>query len=454
MTIRISVAFGSHTMAVALGVFFCVATFTVFDGFGADADLDPSFDDDGRLAVSIAGTTGTSGANAIAVQPDGKIVLGGTVSAGTAGYDFAFARVEPAGDLDPTFHFDGKANFDPFGTGLDDYIYDIAVQPDGKIVGVGGTVSGSNHLMMVVRLNANGGVDGYRQVPFSGDSWAYGVALQPDGKIVVSGLTTYANSGADFAVARLNTDLTMDTTFNSDGMTDWDFGEEGYDCAFDVAVRSDGKIVLAGTAFHGGQSVFGVMVYSATGAPQGLGWSNFAEEAFGEGLALQPDGKAVVTGGCNSNSGDFAVVRFNTNATLDTTFNGDGMATFSFSAVNEEFGNDVAIQHDGKIVVAGHLFESGVERFAVVRWNGDGSLDYSLNPSPPAAYTYTSHYVGHNSQGNGIFIQPDGKLVVGGWTNAPIGDLMEVARFRGDEDLIFYGGFESGSTDWWGDWGP
>jgi uncharacterized delta-60 repeat protein len=149
-----------------------------------------------------------------------------------------------------------------------------------------------------------------------------------------------------------------------------------------------------------------------------------------------------------------AVVRFNTNATRDTTFSGDGMATFSFSAVDEEFGKDVAIQHDGKIVVAGYLNESGVEKFALVRWNDDGSLDSSFNPSPPAAYTSTSHYVGYDSQGKGIFVQPDGKLVVGGWTAAPVGDLMEVARFKGDEDLIFTDGFESESTAWWGDWGP
>lgn len=424
-------------------------------GVGAwDADLDLTFHVSGRNSFPIV-SDGT--AYAVAVQPDGKIVLAGTTVAGGSrtDHDFAFARLLPDGELDVTFNLDGKANFDPSGTWTEDYIYDIAIQPDGKIVAVGGTVTGASLIMQVVRLTADGGVDGWRQVPFPENAWAHGVALQPDGKIVVSGKTYYPNTGADFAVARLNSDLTMDTTFSSNGMADWDFGDGGYDCAYDVAIRGDGKIVLAGTAYRFGQSVFGIMVFSTTGGPQYLGLATFPAAAYGEGLALQADGKAVVCGKCDTNGGDFAVARFSTNATLDTTFDFDGMATFSHSDVAEEFARDVVIQHDGRIVVVGHLVEDGFEKLALSRWNADGAIDHTFNISPLYSYTYVGFRADQDARGRGIALQPDGKLVVGGWTGFAFGGpFAAVARFKGDEDLIFADDFESRDTAWWGDWGP
>jgi uncharacterized delta-60 repeat protein len=418
-------------------------------GAGAwDADVDTSFAAGGRL---IFVWTGNSAARAIALQPDGMSVIAGADWAGaTHGQNFGVARITPTGDFDTAFGGgDGIVSF-PFFSEVDDYADDVVIQADGKIVLVGGYVSGPSLNMVVLRFHADGSYDNKVVIPYSGGGWAKGVALQPDGKIVVAGRAYYANSGADFAVARLNPDLTMDTTFSSDGMADWDFGYEGFDSAYGVAVREDGKIILGGTAYHDGQSVFGVMVYSASGVPQALGVARFSAAAYGEGLALQPDGKIVVSGRCSTNGGDFAIARFNDNGIhLDTTFDGDGMDTFSHSDTEQESALDVIVQHDGKIVATGFLHEGGDRQLALVRWNSDGTPDTGFNSSPWDHYTFTNFCAGHNSQGNALIQQSDHKIVVAGASKCTNADPAVAARFKGDETVIFFGGFESSDTNGW-----
>lgn len=415
-------------------------------GVGAwDADLDPSFSYNGKAHGGFYGGTGSPSAAAVAVQTDGKVVMAGSRYNGTD-LDFAVIRLSLDGFPDDTFGVQASAFFD-FDSSTDT-ARDMVIQPDGKIVVVGTARVGGVKSIGVVRFHPDGSLDNSMTVPFSDATYGFGVALQPDGKIVVCGRTYYANSGWDFAVARLNPNLTMDTTFSSDGMIDWDFGEEGTDSANEVAIRTDGKIVAAGTGVWGGQDVFGIMVFSATGAPQNLGFASFSADAYGYGLALQPDGKAVVSGRCETYGGDFAVARFNTNALLDTTFGTGGMSTFSHDNPYEEAALDVVVQHNGKIVTAGYLEESGQQYLALVRWNADGTLDWSFNDSPPV-YTYIDFFAGYDARGQAIFQQPDGKILAAGYTDSTSGQLLAVARFMGDEDLVFVDDFESGTPGWW-----
>ncbi len=411
-----------------------------------DADLDPSFSFNGKAHAGFYGGGSVSdSAVAVAVQTDGKVVMAGSRFNGTD-QDFAVIRLGLDGFPDDSFGFQATAYFD-FDSGTDT-ARDLVIQPDGKIVVVGSASVAGVRRMGVVRFHPDGSLDDSMTVPFSDSTYGFGVALQPDGKIVVCGRTHYASTLYDFAVARLNLNLTMDTTFSSDGMADWDFGDEGNDSASDIAVRADGKIVVAGTAIWNGASVFGLMVFSATGGPLSLGVAEFPEEAFGYALDLQKDGKAVVSGRCDTYGGDFAVARFNTNGTLDTSFGTSGMATFSHGNPYEESAMDVVVQHNGKIVVSGYLEESGQQYLALVRWKSDGTLDWTFGDTPPF-YTYFSFLTGYDARGYAIFQQPDGKILAAGYTDYDSGQLLAVARIMGDEDLIFVDDLESGTTDWW-----
>ena len=425
-----------------------LASLLLFVGIAGawDADLDPTYHYGGTSWAGFYGGADSESATAVAVQPDGKVVMAGSRDNGTD-LDFAVIRLGLDGFPDSAFGFQATAYFD-FDSSTDT-ARDMVIQPDGKIVVVGTARVGGVNRMGVVRFNHDGSFDNSTTVPFSDSARAVGVALQPDGKIVVCGRTYYASSGWDFAVARLNPNLTMDTTFSSDGMVDWDFGYQGTDSASEVAVRSDGKIVVAGTGYRNGGNVFGLMVFSATGAPQHLGFATFSADAYGYGLALQPDGKAVVSGRCETYGGDFAVARFNTNATLDTSFGTGGMATFSHDNPYQESAMDVLVQHNGKIVVTGYLEEGGQQYLALVRWKADGSLDWTFDGGSPSFYTYVDFFTGYDSKGYAICQQPDGKILAAGYTGSASEQLLAVARFMGDEDLIFEDDFESGTRDWW-----
>jgi uncharacterized delta-60 repeat protein len=256
---------------------------------------------------------------ALAIQPDGKIVAAGAAQVG--GGAFALVRYNTDGTLDTTFSDDGKVttNF----TRGDDWVWDIALQVDGKIVasGVAGA-SASNKLVAVARYNT----DGSRDATFSDDGkvtrnpttgWedAAGVGIQPDGKIVIAGAG--GGNGGRLLVMRFNADGGSDSTFSGDGMARTNFTSRD-DFAWDVSLQVDGKIVAAGTA--------------------GLG----------------------------SGTADFAVVRYGTTGTLDSSFGAGGKVVTSLTA-GTDVATAVTIQLDGNIVVGGGVSGAG-GRFGVARY--------------------------------------------------------------------------------------
>ena len=145
-----------------------------------------------------------------------------------------------------------------------------------------------------------------------------------------------------------------------------------------------------------------------------------------------------------------AVARFNTNCTLDTSFDSDGMRVFSPSATGEEGGEDVIVQHDGKIVMLGYLSMTGRAETALVRFTSTGEVDAGFSGGPYSTFTTFPFSPGWSANGRAIAQQADGKLVVGGWSEGIASSQHPaVARLQGNEDLIFTDGFESGTTDWW-----
>jgi uncharacterized delta-60 repeat protein len=296
------------------------------------------------------------------------------------------AAPQPKGSLDPTFGSSGIATY-PLEPAKS-----LALQGDGKLVIVGG--------MTLSRFNPDGSVDtafgagGKVTIVANGGPLdaMEGVAVQSDGKIVVAGHTSKPTSiDDDFVVARFNPDGTKDTSFGTDGMTITDFAGLT-DEAHALAIQPDGKIVVAGFATRGtvtfADADFAVVRYLSDGTLDGSFGSggkittNIAGPAdFGNAVALQSDGSIVVVGGVAKDGGsnpDFGIVRYLADGRPDPSF---AMTSFDFFGVNEsDRAEDVVIQSDGKIVTGGFARSAATYRYALGRINPDGTLDKSLAP--------------------------------------------------------------------------
>jgi uncharacterized delta-60 repeat protein len=348
-----------------------------------------------------------------------------------------------AGDLDSTFDTDGIVVTTGFATGGGNA---VAVQSDGKIV-VAGHIF--NDDFAVVRFNSDGSPDssfdsnGLVTTDFGASDQAYAVAIQSDGKIVVAG-----TSGTDFALARYNDNGAPDTTFGNFGLVTTDVSRSGPgDSGRAVAIQSDGKIVVAGYSYDSTRfEEFALLRYNADGTlDTGFGSGGIVVTTIGDttedrgyAVAIQSDGKIVVAGESFLN---FALARYTSDGVLDTSFDSDGIVITDFGS--EDVGNAVAIQTDGKIVVAGasSVFDSSTTNcmssggrfcqywdFSVARYNGNGSLDTSF--SDDGKVTTDLNLRGNDDNARGVAIQSDGKIVVSGYSETSI------HTFSGEDELF------------------
>ncbi|CAB1084689.1 hypothetical protein D1AOALGA4SA_12199 [Olavius algarvensis Delta 1 endosymbiont] len=404
--------------------------------------LDTSFSDDGMVTTSFS--AGDDVGSGIAVQFDDKIVVVGTSGNGSGSSEFAVARFNIDGSLDPTFNGDGVVNTG-FSAG-DDVGSGIAVQSDDKIVVVGTRDNGSGSSeFAVARFNIDGSldptfdVDGKVTVNFSGgNDVGSGVAVQSDEKIVVVGTRDNGSGSSEFAVARFNVDGSLDPTFDVDGKVTVSFSG-GNDVGSGVAVQSDDKIVVVGTRDNGsGSSEFAVARFNVDGSldnsfsGDGKVTTSFtAGYDVGSGIAVLSDGKIAVVGTSDDLSTTwFAVARYNVDGSLDSSFLFDGTVITKFSFTGDDMGSGIAIQSDDKIVVVGSANdERGALKFAVARFNADGSFASNANSTGKVSVSFSPG----DDVGSGIAIQSDDKIVVVGISDDGSGSSdLGVARYLPD----------------------
>jgi choice-of-anchor C domain-containing protein len=344
-----------------------------------DGTIDNTFGSGGKVSIDVGGT---DTARNIRVLSDGKILLVGRSSNGSNN-DFTLVRLNADGSLDTSFDSDGKL-LAPVGT--IDNAYDVIVQADGKMIVVGNVDDDFG----IIRLNTDGSLDttfsgdGKLTQTFGNSDGALAVALQSDGKVVISGWTANGETG----VIRLNTDGSFDTTFNTTGM--FTGGVSGYDQGSSLAIQSDGKIVVGGHGNAGSGSGFFMMRLNANGtldtsfSPGGadgdgklVTWVATNPE-YGTTLALQSDGKILMTGVSN---GTFGIVRVNSDGSLDNSFGTTGKVSVNVGPGNDE-SRHVIVLPDGKLIVVGlsvNTATDGTSDFSVIRLNSDGSLDTTFN---------------------------------------------------------------------------
>jgi len=408
----------------------------------AAGDLDPSFGDGGKVITAFGAS---AVAHCSAIQSDGKIVVVGD----TDNHVFALARYNSDGSLDTTFNSSGKVATD-IGTSYASGV-GVALQADGKIVVAGTVFNGSNFDFAVIRYNINGSLDtsfdgdGYVTTDFASmDDIATSLVIQPNGRIIVVGMAQRPGDAfgpnRDFALVRYNTNGSLDTTFDGDGKVTTDFPASGTfseDFAYSVTLQSNGKIVVAGDTINVGLNdyIFALARYNSNGSlDTAFNLTGKLTAAFGSNgtasdhaasVAVQPDGKIVVAGNsADGNTNDILVSRFNANGSPDASFGSGGSVKNGFGASND-VASSMALQSDGKIVVVGHSDYFGDNDFAVMRFNKNGSLDTSFdgNGGLLADFGNSDDYAGS------VVIQPNGRIVVSGYTTLNGDTNFTLARF-------------------------
>ena len=449
----------------------------------ADGDLDTSFDSDGKRIYGR--TEGNDGLNHVFTQPNGNLVLSGFDNnnvSNSGAVRWSGIEVSSSGGGTGLFtNPDDRLFWSP----RTDVIEETLLMNDGRYaqVGIAGTHttnSNKDYDCAVVVRETDGGLDssfsgnGKKFVTFSTskDDDCNAGAIQPsDGKIVVGGWVGVGNSG-DAALARLNIDGTLDTSFNGDGKWTTDLGG-GWDSIRAIEIDANGKIVVAGSAVD-----FFVARFTSSGnldtSFSGDGIHTFDLGAGNTdnlwGMKIQDDGKIVVTG--YNGSGNVGVARLNADGTMDSGF-GSGGITVTDIGGSDDQARDLVIASDGKIIIGGYTNANGKYDFAAARYTTLGALDTGFSSDGKATADFGS---GRTDKAYAMGLAGNGSvLLVGGsktgsdedWAFAqflsstgPPGSITMAAfgKFRGDDqDTVIAthedpgvtavpGGYLSGST--------
>jgi len=323
---------------------------------------------------------------------------------------------------------------------IDNSLRSIAIQTDGKIVAAGNSYDGTNFNFSLVRYNTNGsidtsfGIDGIVSTFIGNDALAFSVVIQTDGKIVAAG-SGIGSSNLDFALARYETDGSLDSSFGTDGIVTTDIGTQ-YEHIRSIALQTDGKIVAAGNSYNGSNDDFTLVRYNIDGSlDSNFGTSGIVTTPIGnnhdrvESVAIQTDGKIVVVGESFIGTNNFASVRYNTDGSLDNSFGTNGVVTTLIG--DSASAAAVVIQTDGKIVVGGTIIITGSHfDIALARYNADGSLDTSFDNDGIVATL-----IGYSSGTLSVALQTDGKIVIAGRISNGTNDDFGIARCKIDGSL-------------------
>jgi uncharacterized delta-60 repeat protein len=400
--------------------------------------LDTTFDTDGKVTTLFG--SGGDAVWEIDIQSDGKIIAGGYSTQSGSGTDFSVARYNTDGSLDTTFDGDGKTSI-VIGNSTD-WLYSLDLQSDGKIVGTGITWNGSNYDIALVRFLPSGlldgtlDTDGIATFPIqSGSDYGRGIRALADGRIAIAG---YAASGSDDdSVLLVTTDSgQLDATFGSSGMARQDFGD-AFDAAYAMQILPDDRIYLAANGNAGPTSDFQLTRLLSNGTPDTsvppngitripVGTSSDLAYA----LAVQPDGKTLLAGYAFVSNNDFGIIRLNVDGTLDSTFAVGGKSILSIGS-GDDIARAVALQPDGKILVAGYSSNGSNDDFALVRLQPNGAVDASFGVGGIVTTAIGSGL----DRAWAMALQPDGKIVLAGQTRVGALDDFAMARYNSNGSL-------------------
>jgi uncharacterized delta-60 repeat protein len=394
-------------------------------GDGGAGMLDRTFGDGGLTILPYP----ASGGYSVALQPDGKILVGGYSAS-----KLLLARLLANGAPDTSFGANGVVLI-PFGD-FGAVVQSLVLQADGRIVGAGsahipGRPGGDQADFGVYRWYQDGGIDttfgdgGIASTNLGATDNAYGVAVLPSGHIVVGGSTT--SSPPKFAVVRYNSDGSIDPTFGVSGIVTTDLGGAG-SAAHAMIVLPDGRITLAGLNAPSGTGVFAAARYQASGALDptfaDAGVLVTGQPTSANGLILNPGGNATLAG---HNGADFVLVQITPNGSIAGAFGTGGLVTTDFGATEDVL--TLARQADGKLVAAGTQVVGGDPNFrvALARYLVDGRLDPSFGTGGKSTTSFGPTY---SATPNALAISGCGVVVVAVMPELSAGDsVVGIVRY-------------------------
>jgi uncharacterized delta-60 repeat protein len=422
--------------------------------FAQTSPLDLTFGTGGKVTTDIR--LGDCRSNAVAIQPDGKILVAGHAYNGgnqlspalqsyAASFSLVIIRMLPDGSSDATFGVNGvvKSQF-----GIGGRWHDIALRPDGKIMAAG-TFYDANYrnYAVVARFLPNGDVDtGFNGVgsivsQISQDQqYASSLALQPDGKILVTGYSSDPNSATAYNLFRYNPDGSLDTSFAGSGRVVTAAG--GLTEAVTVTLQADGKILVAGKYAGSTNGQIIVIRYNTDGTLDS-DFSILTPLAYVGVIArmfvVQPDGKLLIAGdGFNPSNGQtfYGLARYKPDGTVDSTFNASASPGLYQKLPTQV--NSIAVQSDGKILLVGAVHSASpynVFDKRVTRLRANGTLDVSFGASGHVTVGQFSPFFYQSA----IALQSNGKIVVTSGLLTSSSDAICVSRLNtnGGIDQLF-----------------
>lgn len=465
----------------------CLMLVGAFANAQTAGSFDTTFGSNGRITNQNPVGSGDAFGEAMAVQSDGKIWIGGACSE-TAGDNVCLTRRSPIGVLEAgiSFQFSGITNSRAEA---------LLVQPDGRILVGAGCSNDGGTRVCIARLNVDGsfdssfdgGVAGNGRLVFAGIGKFAAMQLQADGKLVI-GSYCPINLMGGFCLMRLNVDGTDDTTFDGPDLAGTGVGASngrvklslygvGVEQPTAMALQADGKIVVIGTCL--GSSGYGLCVVrlnangsfdlsfdGASGVGNGRTIFNIngSDQAVGHSVALAPDGRIVVAGFCGNSSASyrFCGARLLPNGAFDpdflgTTGNTPGQFRFAILGERAEIAYGLVVQPDGRILLAGLCENTPVPMvngndFCFARLNSDGSFDRSFDgPNGSSNGRFAIGIANDFDRLYNVAMQPDGKFLASGTCSDTCGgscggNAFCIARFHGGSQ-----GYETCSLDIDGD---
>ena len=369
----------------------------------SDASEDITFD---------LGTGFSSVVNSVVTQSDGKILVGGDFSRFNGQIEKKFIRLNADGTKDTSFLT---------GTGFDNIVNTIVVQPDGKIL-VGGSFNQYNNVSVgkIIRLNSDGTIDTTFSAGAGVDSSVFSIVVQPDGKILVGGNFSYYNLTTTYAMIRLNADGSRDMTFDTQSLFAF------LDSVHTIVLQNDGKIIV------GGDFTNNIVRLNPDGSKDltfniGTGFDSYVLA-----IALQYDGKIIIGGYFKIFNNDayhnVRIIRLNSDGTKDMTF--DSESGFNPGSGFGPFVRTIALQPDNKILIGGYFsIFNGNEANNFTRLNPDGTQDTTFNIGQGF-----KGVLSNKSIINSISLQVDGKILLGGF----------FANYKGSNESAMLIGLHSG----------
>ena len=425
--------------------------------------LDPVFGNGGKT-VGISGSGSLNSRNII-IQPDDKIVQVFSVNTGSR-YDFGVLRYKTDGQLDSSF---GTKGIVMTAVGVSEsFPVAGAVQPDGKIVVVGSArISNNSFGFALVRYSSNGTLDnnfgsGGKMIAKIASEYDYptSLALQTDGKIIVVGNSRDNYYTGKFAIARFNNNGSIDSSFGQNGkivthlgpfvtyINGQYYGRYADESATAVTIQPDAKIVVAGSSYtsDGCWDYYGGIYCNPAFAMIRFNSSGIVDSSFGNNgkvvdsltllwcssMALQNDGKILVTGNGNPNA--FITKRYNSNGTIDNNFGSNGTTLTKITGSNTYHeSNSIGVRSDGRIIVGGSLNINNVSQFAVLRYYSNGLPDSSFNAQ--GTLFFKIGQTGSYDAITAVGLQGE-KLIAGGNSLNNIDNKVVVVRFLDSGQLL------------------